>query len=504
MRSTYLVAALLGGTALAAPAVAQQQQQQQQQEGQADATASADCENLVQLLESDGGIAEDLRAELDNIVAEADEARCAVIVTAYEEEGQITQESVQQSAEVVATERAQETVTVQQEIDVEGAAAVYQPPPEISVEQPGAEVELQEGQTEVTVNQAAPRVEIRQGQPRITVQMAQPTIRIEMPEPEIVMTYPDPEVSVAESEPQIAVRMGEPQVSVEMPEPVVELQLEAGQDAQERQLVQNEQGRYVPREAAPEDLEPRISVNTAEPVLRRTGENQAPVVNLSRAEPEVIYQAGEPEVSVEFVGEPQIEVAQAESARVTIEGGTAGEGQQGQQAQAEPQAGGEDAQALAGQAQQDQDPQQQDQMQQAQQDQQQDPMLQDQAQQEQMQQEQTATAGTQPAGGGEQLELTVAQLRNTSVFGAGGDEAGTIDAVVETQNGPAIVIERGGFLGIGGETLVIPVEGITVDAMGRLVVPGATADEINALHDGTADTTRRLPDEEAVVLTARN
>ncbi len=467
MRSTYLVAALMGGTALASapPAVAQQQQQQQQQQDQAGAAAEAGCEDLAQLLAENAAGADELRAELESIVEEADAARCAIVVTTYEQEGQFSQAAVDESAEVVATERAQETITIEQEIDVEGAAAVYQPPPEISVEQPGAEVELREGQTEVTVNQAAPRVEVRQGQPRITVQMAQPTIRIEMPEPEIVMTYPDPEVAVAESEPQVAVRMGEPQVSVEMPEPIVELQLAAGQEAQERQLVRNEQGRYVPREAAPEELEPRISVNSAEPVLRRIDAEQAPVVNLSRAEPEVVFQSAEPEVSVEFVGEPQIEIAAAENARVAVEGGTAG----GQQ----PRAGQQDA-AVTGE-------------------QQPAPGAQDPAAQEQAQMDGPGETGQ--AGGAEPVRLTVAQLRNVAVFGAGGDEIGSVDAVVEAADGHAVVIERGGFLGIGGETLVIPVEAMRVGEGGRLMVQGTTADEINSLHDGTLDATRRVPDD---------
>lgn len=266
--------------------------------------AAEACANLAERLASDSSVGENVRTEVEEIISSGDVIQCELIFTAWEKEGALADETLT----LVATEEATQRLIVQQEVEVGAEAAVYQPPAEVEVDAGAPEVVWNMPRQSVTVEQPAPQVTFRQAQPRISVEVPQPRVTVTIPEPEVIVTWPDATVDMAAIEPNIEVRIPEPSVSVMMPEPIVEVVIGGGTP---EDLVQLDDGRFAPRGASVEDLEPRIAINQEEAVVSRGQESEAPEVVVNRANPDVTIEAAEPEVTVNVVGEPQIEVNQS-------------------------------------------------------------------------------------------------------------------------------------------------------------------------------------------------
>lgn len=294
-----------------------------QTQGQAPAAGAASAEACVELssrLAEDTTVDTEVRTGVEEIIAQGDAARCEVIITTWDTEGTFTRESL----ELVATDQISERVIVQQEVEVGAEVAVYQPPAEVSVDTGAPEVVWSMPRQSLQVDEQAPQITVRQGQPIVTVDMPQPTITVMMPEPEVIVTWPESTANLAALEPQIEVRMPEPVISVNIPEPVVELALQG--DLPES-LVQLEDGRFAPQGATPEELEPQISLQGQEPVIVAGQEAQEPEIVFNRPEPVVSVEQAEPEVRVNVVGEPQIQIQQQAAgtngaAPAPAEGGT--------------------------------------------------------------------------------------------------------------------------------------------------------------------------------------
>jgi hypothetical protein len=300
-------AVLLGSVAALAFASAQAQTAQTQ--GEVDQEA---CARLADQLAEDSEIGAEVRAEVENVISQGNVERCHVIVTAWEEEGTLSEESL----ELVATEQTTERLIVQQEVEVGADVAVYQPPAEVDVDTGTPEVSWSMPRQSVTVDEEAPQITVRQGQPRVSVEVPQPRVTVEIPEPEVIITWPDSRLDMAAIEPMIEVRIPEPTVNVTMPDPIVELTI--GGQERESDLVQMEDGRFAPRGATEEDLQPRITINQGEANVSRSEEGQEPEIVFNRAEPVVTYEREEPEVNVQTVGEPEIRVSRG-SGRVETE-----------------------------------------------------------------------------------------------------------------------------------------------------------------------------------------
>ncbi|TFL18904.1 hypothetical protein [Jannaschia formosa] len=259
------------------------------------------CANLAERLTNNEDIDAEVRAEIETIIAEGDVAQCGLIFTAWEREGVVTAETL----EVVATASVSERMIVQQEVEVDAAAAVYQPPAEVGVVAGAPEVTWSMPRQSVTVEEQAPQVVIRQGRPSVNVEVPQPRIMVNVPEPEVIITWPDSAVELSAIEPNIQVRMPEPTVTVNMPEPIVEVMIGGQQPAG---LVELEDGRYAPPGTTLADLDPQISITQQEAMVSQGTAAEDPEIIFNRGAPEVTFEAQEPEVSVNVLGEPEVQV----------------------------------------------------------------------------------------------------------------------------------------------------------------------------------------------------
>ena len=296
IKKTTRVALLCSAAAFALSGAYAQAQEQAENDFDPEA-----CVILAERLAEDADVDAEVRTEVEEVVAEGDVARCHLVFTTWEEEGTITRESL----ELVATEQVTERMIVQQEVEVEADVAVYQPPAEVDVDTGQPEIVWTMPRQSVTVDEQAPQITIRQGQPIVRVEVPQPRVSVMIPEPEVIIHWPESTLDMAELEPMIEVRIPEPTVDVRMPEPVVELSI-GGERAGE--LVEREDGRFAPRDATDEDLEPRISIQQHEATVSPGEDAEAPEIVFNRGEPVVTIEGEEPEVTVEVVGEPEVQV----------------------------------------------------------------------------------------------------------------------------------------------------------------------------------------------------
>jgi hypothetical protein len=320
-------AALLCSAAAFAFSTAHAQQAAQQQVP-ADADPQA-CVVLAERLAADPQIDPNVRAEVEGIISTGDVAQCHVVFTTWEQEGAITQEGLQ----VVAREQVTERMIVQQEVEVEADAAVYQPPPQIDIETDAAEIIWTMPRQSVTIDEQAPQITVRQARPTVHVEVPQPRVTVMIPEPEVLITWPDPTMNVSELQPNIEVRIPEPRVSVTMPDPIVELTIGGSQPSE---LVELDDGRFAPAGATDADLQPQINVTQQEAMVTQGGEMEAPEIHFQRGEPIVTFEGEEPEVTVQVVGEPEIQVTAAPGQQ-RMNGATPEAGQQEQMQQEQPQ-----------------------------------------------------------------------------------------------------------------------------------------------------------------------
>lgn len=295
--------ALLGSVAAVAFSGAHAQSADQSEGNQ----ASEACVALAERLADDSEIETEVRTEVEEVIASGDVTQCQVVVTAWDEEGTISRESL----ELVGTEQVTERMIVQQEIEVDADVAVYQPPAEVGVDTGTPEVVWTMPRQNATINEQAPEITIRQARPTVHVEVPQPRITVMMPEPEISIVWPESTLDMSRLEPTIDVRIPEPVVTVNMPDPVIELTIGG---AGPSDLVELEDGRFAPQGATADDLEPQITLQGQEATVSPGQETEAPEIVFNRGEPVVTYEGQDPEVTVEIVGEPEIQISTGQPA----------------------------------------------------------------------------------------------------------------------------------------------------------------------------------------------
>lgn len=286
------------------------------------------CVDLADRLSNAEDVEKDVRTEVEDVIATGDEAQCQIVADAWEQEGTIDRETL----EMVGSESVSERMIVQQEIEVDADVAVYQPPAEVDVDTGQPEAVWTMPRQSATVDEQAPQITIRQGRPTISVELPQPRVTVMIPEPEVVVTWPESSLDMSDLEPKIEVRIPEPTVSVNMPDPVIELTI-GGEGPKD--LVELEDGRFAPEGSSEKDLEPRISIQQSQATVSRGGDSEAPEIVFNRGELQVTYESEDPEVTVDVVGEPEIEVSAGEDqSKVTVrkqatEGDQSAEGENG-------------------------------------------------------------------------------------------------------------------------------------------------------------------------------
>lgn len=361
------------------------------------------------------------------------QARTAPAVRLDEEGRQATQ-AVEREA--LTTERTvTEQVQVQETVSVRGEVDVVAPLPNVSVQQQPARVAIQHKPPRVTVRQSQHSIVVREQPARITVGM--PTITIEQDAPEIVITMPDPSIDVAMGEPQVEVRQAPPRVTVAVPEPRVDLNLTAGVgEANEpvRTRIRRERGNAAPQQGLTrvDSADANVFLGEAEPNVQVRGLDQRPQVSFEGDRPEVTFERAEPNVRVE--GEPEVRFERRGEPTIRFE-----------------QAGGQERQQrFAGRADRDAS-------------------------------ERPAAAAAGRAAPAMGSIITVSKLVGEDVYGANGEEIGSIDRVVRMDGRTYAIVEHGGFLGLGDTD--IPLE-LTELAMSgdRLVASNLTEERAEAMQ----------------------
>ena len=308
---------LLLSTALTLPMAAAAQAQ----------TTDATCSDLELLLTeqmtdgvpADAGMTEE---EVLALIEAEDDAQCAVAYVELERVVLVEGEGAEAEAELAETERT--VVRLEDEVVIEGMVYLEQSQPSVNVETGQTEIMVDQAQPDVTVNEAGAEILVRQAPATITMDMPQPTIRIEQPAPEIIITMPDPSVDVANAQPQVEVRQAEPIVTVNQARPKVDLELQRAPEG-------SEGGIQVTDRATGETFAPGtegevraieeadVQLTTVEPIvtLQENADQQANV-SVQRAEPTIRFESAEPVINFTQAGEPVIEMVQTGEPVVTI------------------------------------------------------------------------------------------------------------------------------------------------------------------------------------------
>ncbi|MCP1167534.1 PRC-barrel domain-containing protein [Limimaricola sp. ASW11-118] len=311
---------LLLSTALTLPMAAGAQAQ----------TADATCSDLELLLTD--RMAEGVPAdapmtgeEIAALIEAQDDAQCAVAYVELERVVAVEGEAATAEAEAQLAETETATVRLEDEVVIEGMVYLEQEQPSVSVESGQTDVMVANSTPDVTVTEGQPEILIRQAPATITMDMPQPTIRIEQPAPEIIITMPDPTVDVANTQPQVEIRQADPVVTVTQARPTVDLELGRAPEGSEGgiQVTDRATGETFATGAAGEARaveNAEVQLTTVEPTVTyeesRDGQNAN--VSVQRAEPNIRFESAEPVIEFTQGGEPVIEMVQTGEPVVTI------------------------------------------------------------------------------------------------------------------------------------------------------------------------------------------
>jgi hypothetical protein len=274
-------------------------------------------------------------------------------------------------------------------------------------------------------------VTVQPGQPNVTVRQAQPEIIVRQPAPKIVVDIPQPEIIVRMPRPDVDVAQAQPQVQVTQPPPRVE-------------VIQPQQQAQVDVQRA----QPQVSVapnqSAAAVQVQQFGQ---PTVRYERAEPEVqiTQQQGQPTIRIEQLDQ----TAANDPNRAATPSGTPAQNQNLAANQAPAGTPNATAPSAAGQP--------------------------------------GATVGSRQF---QNRQVTVADLDGVDLVNTRNEKLATVDRLVTGPgNQTFAVLNRGGFLGIGEQKIVLPLQNMWMD--GNRLVTEMTEDQFRALPEWKADATYR-------------
>ena len=370
-------------------------------------------------------------------------------------------ETVQQTErEAVTTERTvTEEVQVQETVTVRGDVDVVAPLPNVSVQQEPAQVAIQSEPPRVTVRQSQHSIVVREQPARITVGM--PTITIEQDAPEIIITMPDPDIDVAMAEPQVEVRQAPPRVTVAVPEPRVDLNLTAGVGEggePVRTRIRRERGTATPQQGLTQvdSADANVFVGEAEPNVELSGFDTQPEVSFEGDRPQVTFENAEPNVQVE--GEPEVRFERRGEPTIRFEQAGGGEERQ---------------QRFAGRA--------------------------DRNERAEADTPERPVAAASPAIPAATTTMTVGKLVGQDVYGANGEEIGSIDRVVRMDGRTYAIVEHGGFLGLGDTDIPLELTELTMNG-DRLTATNLTEERAEAMQANDIERGENVRRGEAVRL----
>ena len=352
------------------------------------------------------------------------------------------------TAQTETSDEVTERVELEEQATIEGQAAVMVPEPEVDVQVDAPQVTVRKAQPEVSVQEQAARIQVEQPQPTVDVQIPEIVVRVEVPAPRIFVQTDEPMVEVASANPQIEVTQGEPRVTVRQADP--ELRVDLGVTSEGEEAQPGEPQMAEDMEAGDQDNMNRggdVDVASNEPQVEFVEPEGEPQVSIASAEPQVEFRGSEPNVSVSFTQEPTVEIAQIGEATVTFETAEEREARQNQQAQA-----GGDAE-----------------------------------------QQQAQAEGEQQMPETEGQMILVGDLLDMEVIGADGEDLGEPEALIERDGQLLLVIEEGGFLGLGQNAVAVPFDRIAMNLdEEKLQLQNLTEEEIEAASDFRYDSSEEV------------
>ena len=438
-----ITTAALCGTLLLGTAMAQED---------TDGDYTAECIALFEFVEATDDLSLDDEPDLVRIIERNSSRACArelralraEFAEADDDDTRVRTQARQRTQR--AAEVATETETVRQRVQLEEVVVVTG---DVDVAVPAPTVEVDQRPATVRVEPAAPRVAVRTGRPEIvireqaaTVTVGMPTITIEQEAPEIVITLPPHEVDVANEAPRVVVNQPDPVVRVEMPDPRIDLDLRAvaAGDASEGDGVRTRFRRQGSPAIAREGLrvvdagaDAVVYVRDAEAELDLVEtEQQARVTVEEAGEPRVRFERAEPRVRMD--GEPEVRFEQRGEPRVRVV-------RQGERS--------DRRQGFAGAEREDRD---------------------------RSDRRVQARVPSRAAGDA----LLVRELRGRDVIGREGEELGEVSRVVRSNGQVYVIVETGGFLGVGEREAPLALSDLRLRG-DQLVAPGLTEERVEAL-----------------------
>ena len=254
---------------------------------------------------------------------------------------------------------------------------------------------------------------------------AEPTqIVLEQPGAQVDVRQPEPQVAIQQAQPQVEVQQPQPQIQVTQPPPEVDVQVRVPKPQVEVRVPEPQ--------VSVQQTQPQVEVRVPEPQV--SVQQPEPRVRVEQGQPDVDVQQAEPEVQVTQT-EPRVQVEQAQP-QVTVrrpEGQPADVDVQVQRAQPGEQARAE-------------------------------------------QQQPTRAAGM--------TQQQLSGIIGMQIVGANGNEIGEVKDVLLGADGEVerIIIERGGFLGVGENRYAINWQDVQLDPdADRVVATGLTEQELENL-----------------------
>ncbi|MGJ3262197.1 MAG: PRC-barrel domain-containing protein [Salinarimonas sp.] len=276
---------------------------------------------------------------------------------------------------------------------------------------------------EIVVERTAPRLRIEQPTPQVTVNPAEPEVTVRQQNPQIIVRQAPPTVTINQPQPEIIVRMPEPQVDVATGRPEVMVR-------QGEPQVQVEQ----PQQQA------AVAVEQSQAQVTIEDDQQQAAVAVSSARPEVTFErTGEP--TVEFMqeqGQPTVRYERMQTAQQDQQR------MQGQQEQQQAQADGMDrARGML------------------------------------IEEEVEATGAVDATT----RNVAISELEGETVYNFRGQELGDVERIIVTpQDDFLVVIGAGGFLGLGEDTVALPLDRLSMRE-GQLMVRGITESDMEGMQD---------------------
>ena len=321
-----------------------------------------------------------------------------------------------------ATQRLQ----LEEQATIQGQANVIVPKPEVDVAVDAPQVTVRKAQPEVSVQQQSTTIQVEQPQPTVSVQIPQIIVQVEIPAPRIFIQSVDPEVQIAGGDPQVEVQQAAPRVTVRQAEPRLEVDLgvrtnsdmandadTANAPAGEPQLAQDQQTDGTGQQADGSNMMTTggdVSIEQADAQVNIVQAEGAPTVNIQSAEAQVDFRSAEPNVTVTFAQQPTVEITQTGEPQVTYE-----TSEERQTRLSQQQDGSSAANAPASAA---------------------------------------AGAGT---------AVTVSDLLDYEVISADDEGLGEPEAFIERNGRILMIVEEGGFLGLGENAVAVPLESLLLN-----------------------------------------